>query len=122
MPRPTPPSAHQITAATGTLDQLKHFLRSEPPVADALPLLAPLLNENTGVPILLGDILRAAARTVAQQTDHSLDDEVRQIVHGLREAAQEITDWHILHWDIQRLSRLTFQSADLADHRSTASS
>ncbi|MEV8351883.1 hypothetical protein ACFVTT_24465 [Streptomyces niveus] len=121
MPHPTPPSPHQITEATSTLDQLKHYLRSEPP-ADALPLPAPLLDENTGVPILLSDILRAAARTVAQQTDHSLDDEVRQIVHGRREAAQEITDRHILHGDIQRLSGFTFQSADLADHRSTASS
>ncbi|MEV4997427.1 hypothetical protein [Streptomyces niveus] len=119
---PTPPSPHQITEATSTLDQLKHYLRSEPPAADALPLLALLLDENTGVPILLGDVLRAAARIVSRQAAVPWTDETRDIVSTLREAAQEITDWHILHWDIQRLSGLTFQSADLADHRSTASS
>lgn len=122
MPHPTPPSAHQITEATSTLDQLKHYLRSEPPAADALPLLAPLLDENTGVPILLGDVLRAAARIVSRQAAVPWSDETRDVISTLRETAQEITDWHILHWDIQRLSGLAFQSADLADHRSTASS
>ncbi|MFE6031638.1 hypothetical protein [Streptomyces niveus] len=122
MPHPTPPSAHQITEATNTLDQLKHYLRSEPPAADALPLLAPLHDENTGVPILLGDVLRAAARIVSRQTTVPWSEETRDIVSTLREAAQEITDRHILHGDIQRLSGPTFQSAELADHRSTASS
>ncbi|GGS92757.1 hypothetical protein [Streptomyces chromofuscus] len=30
--------------------------------------------------------------------------ETRQIVDGLREAAPEIADWHVLHWDVQRLN------------------
>ncbi|MFD4118644.1 hypothetical protein ACFWSJ_35050 [Streptomyces niveus] len=122
MPHPTPPNAHQITEATSTLDQLRHYLRSEPPAADALPLLAPLLDENTRVPILLGDVVRATARIVSRQAAVPWTAETRDIVSTLREAGQEITDWHILHWDIQRLSGLTFKSADLADHRSTASS
>lgn len=122
MPHPTPPSVHQIAEATSTLDRLMRYLRSEPPAADALPLLAPLLDENTGVPILLGDLLRAAARIVSRQAAVPWSDETRDVISTLREAAQEIADWHILHWEIQRLSGLAFQSADLADHRSTASS
>ncbi|EST31645.1 hypothetical protein [Streptomyces niveus] len=111
MPHPTPPSAHQITEATSTLDQLKHYLRTEPPLTDTLPLLTPLLDENTGVPILLGDILRAAARVITQQdAHHPMDDDVRQITHELREAAREITEWHALHWDMQRLNS-TFPQA-----------
>ncbi|WP_069629581.1 hypothetical protein [Streptomyces niveus] len=111
MPHPAPPSAHQISQATNTLDQLKHYLRAEPPVPDTLPLLTPLLDENTGVPILLGDILRDAARVVTQRAaNHPMDDDVRQIILGLREAAREITEWHALHWDIQRLNS-TFPQA-----------
>lgn len=111
MPIPTPPTARQIAQATNTLDQLKHYLRAEPPLTDALPLLTPLLHENTAVPILLGDILRAAARVITQQAaNHPMDDETRQIIHELREAAQETTEWHALHWDIQRLNN-TFRHA-----------
>ncbi|MFE9407442.1 hypothetical protein ACFYN0_01360 [Streptomyces sp. NPDC006704] len=107
MPRPSAPTADQITQATTTLAQVKDFLRTDPPAADALPLLAPLLDENTGVPMLLGDILRAAARVISPQATGPQADEIREIIDGLREAAQEITDWHVLHWDIQRLNRHT---------------
>lgn len=113
MPDPTPPNAHRISEAMGTLEQLKHYLRDEPPLTDALPLLTPLLHENTGAPILLGDILRAAARVITQQAaHHPMDDETRQITHELREAAQEITEWHALHWDIQRLNNTFRQATD----------
>ncbi|MEW1723847.1 hypothetical protein [Streptomyces sp. NPDC093109] len=117
MPNPTTTSPHQIAQATNTLEQVKRYLRANPPLADALPLLAPLLDEDTGVPILLGDILREAARLVSQQAGHPADDEVRQIVDGLREAAQEATDWHVLHWDVQRLSGRFPQSAEEASTR-----
>ncbi|MET9556802.1 hypothetical protein [Streptomyces sp. NPDC006645] len=97
--------------ATRILADLVTHLREEPPLPDALPLLAPLLHQDTGVPILLGDILRNAARVVTQQAaNHSMDDDVRQIILGLREAAREITEWHALHWDIQRLNS-TFPQA-----------
>ncbi|AXG80755.1 hypothetical protein [Streptomyces paludis] len=112
MPNPTAPSPYQVARATDTLEQVKRYLRANPPLADALPLLAPLLDEDTGVPLLLGDILREAARLISQQTGHPADDEVRQIIDGLRTAAQEATDWHILHWDVQRLSRHFPQTAE----------
>ncbi|GAA2442272.1 hypothetical protein GCM10010433_49280 [Streptomyces pulveraceus] len=102
MPNPSVPSTDQVAQATATLAQAKDYLRTQPPVSDVLPLLAGLLDEDTGVPILLGDVLRSAARLITQQTSTETD-EIRLIVTGLREAAQEATDWHVLHWDVQRL-------------------
>lgn len=103
MPHPSTPSADDVAQATAALAQVQNYLHTDPPVADVLPLLAVLLDADTGVPILLGDILRNAARVVAQEAKPD-NDEVRLIVDGLREAAQEATDWHVLHWDVQRLT------------------
>ncbi|MEU5898657.1 hypothetical protein [Streptomyces venezuelae] len=111
MPTPSTPSADDIAQATATLAQVQNYLHTDPSVADVLPLLAVLLDQDTGVPILLGDILRSAARLVAQEAKAD-SDEIRLIVAGLREAAQEATDWHVLHWDIQRLRSQFSQAAD----------
>ncbi|HBF85285.1 MAG TPA: hypothetical protein DD420_36775 [Streptomyces sp.] len=110
MPNPSVPSTDQVAQATATLAQAKDYLRTHPPVSDVLPLLAGLLDEDTGVPILLGDVLRSAARLIAQQTSAETD-EIRLIITGLREAAQEATDWHVLHWDVQRLRGYTSEAA-----------
>ncbi|MFD9817497.1 hypothetical protein [Streptomyces violascens] len=104
MPDTSALNTDQVTQATNTLAQIRDYLRTDPPAADMLPLLAPLLDEDTGVPILLGDILRSAARLVSQQTARPATAETLQIIEGLRDAAQEATDWHVLHWDIQRLT------------------
>jgi hypothetical protein len=96
MPNPSLSSAGQVAQATATLAQAKDYLSSHPPVSDALPLLAGLLDEDTGVPVLLGDVLRSAVHLVAQQASAETD-EIHLIVTGLREAAQEATDWHVLH-------------------------
>ncbi|MFJ1551501.1 hypothetical protein [Streptomyces sp. NPDC088246] len=108
MPQHTPdaPVPDQVRQATRTLAELATYLRTYPPVDQAVPLLAPLLHEDSGAPILLGDILRSAARLVSQQAARPMVDETRQIIDGLREAAQEITDWHVLHWAVQRLSAM----------------
>ncbi|CAL2073600.1 conserved protein of unknown function [Streptomyces murinus] len=105
MPNPSTLLPDQVVQATGTLAEVKEYLRAGPPVAETLPLLAPLLDEYTGVPMLLGDILRAAARLVSEQADRPAPDEIRQIIDGLRKAAQESTDWHTLHWDIRDLKK-----------------
>ncbi|MET8683710.1 hypothetical protein ABZV77_05795 [Streptomyces sp. NPDC004732] len=110
MPTPSAPSADDVAQATGTLAQVQNYLHTNPSVSDALPLLADLLDEDTGVPILLGDILRNAARLIAQEAK-TRSDEIHLIVAGLREAAQEATDWHVLHWDVQRLSSYALESA-----------
>lgn len=110
MPTPSAPSADDVAQATATLAQVQNYLHTNPSVADVLPLLAVLLDEDTGVPILLGDILRNTARLVAQEAKAD-SDEIRLIVTGLREAAQEATDWHVLHWDVQRLNGHAFGPA-----------
>ncbi|MFG3154027.1 hypothetical protein ACGF7W_18525 [Streptomyces sp. NPDC048219] len=116
MPTPSTPSADDVAQATATLAQVQNYLHTDPSVADVLPLLAVLLDQDTGVPILLGDTLRSAARLVAQEAKAD-SDEIRLIVAGLREAAQEATDWHVLHWDVQRLQSQFSQAADPPDAR-----
>ncbi|AVH55688.1 MULTISPECIES: hypothetical protein [Streptomyces] len=111
MPHPCVPRDDQVAQATATLALVKDYLRANPPVSDVLPLLASLLDEATGVPILLGDVLRSAARLVAQQATSPETDEIRLVITGLREAAQEATDWHVLHWDVQRLNGHAFEPA-----------
>ncbi|MFB7630520.1 hypothetical protein ACFC0M_06165 [Streptomyces sp. NPDC056149] len=117
MPPTVSPSHDQIVQATDTLTQVKDYLRTEPPVADMLPLLAPLLDEDTGVPTLLGDILRAAARVVATQSPHPYSDEVRWFVDGLREAAWDVTDLHSLHWDVHHLSAQALETPNVPEYR-----
>ncbi|MFE4331419.1 hypothetical protein ACFRQM_18925 [Streptomyces sp. NPDC056831] len=108
MPHHTPDALmpDQVRKTSRTLVELATYLRTYPPVEKAVPLLVPLLDEDSGAPILLGDILRSAARLVSQQAARPMADETRQIIDSLREAAQEITDWHVLHWDVQRLSAM----------------
>jgi len=103
LPTPSAPSADDVAQATATLAQVQNYLHTNPSVSDVLPLLAVLLDEDTGVPILLGDILRNAARLIAQEAKAD-SDEIHLIVTGLREAAQEATALHVLHWDVQRLN------------------
>ncbi|NNN33065.1 hypothetical protein HLK59_22420 [Streptomyces sp. S3(2020)] len=110
MPNPSAPSADDVAQATATLAHVQNYLHTDPSVTDVLPLLAALLDEDTGVPILLGDIIRNAAHLVAQEAKDD-SDEIRLIVGELREAAQEATDWHVLHWDVQRLSGHAFGPA-----------
>ncbi|WP_405928118.1 hypothetical protein OG554_05365 [Streptomyces griseus] len=102
MPHTPAPSTQQVAQVTNTMLQARDYLRTGPPLADALPLLDAFLDEDTGIPMLLGDVLRSAARLVAQQCPAE-PEQTRLITSGLREAAQEATDWHVLHWDVQRL-------------------
>lgn len=110
---PSAPSPLRIRQATDTLAELKNYLRTHPSLAQALPLLSCLLDENEGIPILLGDILSASTHIVNQHFDHPRSDAVRQAVEAFRAAAQEATDWHVLHWDVQRL--VTQSGAHCAD-------
>ncbi|MGW3056515.1 hypothetical protein ACWC98_11320 [Streptomyces goshikiensis] len=102
----TAPTPDQIVQATDTLAHLVDYLRTEPATSDVLPLLAPLLDEDDGVPMLLSDILRAAARAIATHTEPPCSS-VNSMVATLREAATEIMQWHTLHWEVRALVRAT---------------
>ncbi|AJC55079.1 hypothetical protein [Streptomyces sp. 769] len=93
----------RVRLATRTLADLAAYLRTGPSLADTLPLLVSVLHETDGIPVVLGDILRASARIVTEQATLPLSEESRQAVGAFREAAQDVTDWHVLHWDVQRL-------------------
>jgi hypothetical protein len=69
--------------ATNTLTNSKESLRGNPLAAPTLPLPDPLLDTDTGVPVLLGDILRDAAHLASDQTDRPVTDEIRLIIEGL---------------------------------------
>ncbi|MEU4347026.1 hypothetical protein [Streptomyces sp. NPDC023838] len=101
---PDAPTPDQVRQATSTLADLAAYLRTHPPLDDALPLLAPLLDEDDGVPILLGSALRCTEHLIGQQAAFPVPDETRLVMDAFREAAQEVTDWHVLHWDVQRLN------------------
>ncbi|GGU55125.1 hypothetical protein GCM10010211_19760 [Streptomyces albospinus] len=100
---PQAPSGMRIRQAVDTLADLAAYLREHPPLDDVLPLLARLLNEDRGVPIVLGSILRCTEHLLGQQSALPVSDETRLAMEAFREAAQEATDWHVLHWDVQRL-------------------
>ncbi|MGP3684622.1 hypothetical protein ACTVZO_07900 [Streptomyces sp. IBSNAI002] len=104
------PTAEQIEQATDTLAQLVDYLRTEPPTLDILPLLTLLLDEDDGIPMLLSDVLRAAARAVATHTEPYSSD-VNSVITTLREAATEIMQWHTLHWEVRSLARATANPA-----------
>lgn len=104
MPHTTPYSPAQIGQAADALTQLRDYLRTDPPIADTLPLLGAILDQETGVPILLGDVLRNVARLLSEQAGPHPDADLRLTIDGLREAAQEATNQHVLQWDIQRLT------------------
>ncbi|MFF5438874.1 hypothetical protein [Streptomyces achromogenes] len=84
MPAFSAAGASRNAQATSTLASVKEHLRGDPPVAGTLPLPDPPRDTGTGVPVLLGDILRDAARLASDQTDRSATDEIRLIIDGLR--------------------------------------
>ncbi|MFE1199585.1 hypothetical protein ACFW6E_43930 [Streptomyces olivaceoviridis] len=101
MPDLTPDAIH---AATETLSRLTEYLRQEPHPAEALALVEPLLDEYTGLPVQLGDTLRALARTVhIHRPDTPRAHKVDLLVQELRNAAWEQTDQHTLHYVIDGL-------------------
>lgn len=103
MPELTPDT---IRAATETLSRLTDYLRDNPHPGEALTLVEPLLDEYTGMPIQLADILRALARTVQEHPDTPRTADVTTLVTELRDAAWEQSDQHTLHYALDDLRTL----------------
>ncbi|MEU7033590.1 hypothetical protein ABZ958_07905 [Streptomyces sp. NPDC046237] len=103
MPAPT---LDDIRNATETLSRLTEYLHDNPDPAEALTLTEPLLDEYTGVPIQLGDTLRALARALQDHPDRPRNPEVRLLIAELRTAAWEQTDQHALHFVLDDLRTL----------------
>lgn len=100
MPAPT---VDDIRTATETLSRLTEHLRDAPDLDEAITLMEPLLDEYTGLPVQLGDTLRAFARTVLTDLDTPNRTFVHTLVEDLRAAAWEQTDQHTLHYTLDNL-------------------
>lgn len=107
MPAPTPDN---IRTATDTLSRLTDHLRESPDPARALVLLEPLLDEYTGLPVQLADILRALARAVQNHPGTRRTPEAALLITELRTAAWEQSDQHTLHYVLDDLRDL-YQNA-----------
>lgn len=108
MPALTPDT---IRTATETLSHLAEYLRDSPEPAEALALVEPLLDEYTGVPVQLADVLRALARTVQNHPDTPRTIEGDVLVMELRTAAWEQADQHTLHYVLDDLRALRNSSS-----------
>ncbi|WP_367435058.1 hypothetical protein [Streptomyces celluloflavus] len=109
-PAPRAPSATEISKALDVLYYVELYLREPTSVPDARAVLAQVLDEEDGVAMSLGNILRSAARLIEEHALLPWPVEIRDIIARLRATAPEVTDCHDLHWDIHRLGGLPFDS------------
>ncbi|GHH95404.1 hypothetical protein [Streptomyces capillispiralis] len=103
MPALTPDT---IRAATDTLCRLTEYLRENPDPKEALALVEPLLDEYTGLPIQLGDTLRALARAVQSHPNTPHSEKISDLVTELRAAAWVQTDQYMLHYVLDELRKV----------------
>ncbi|MEV7242825.1 hypothetical protein AB0N92_16460 [Streptomyces sp. NPDC093248] len=103
MPALTPDT---IRTLTETLADLTDYLRENPDPAEAIALVEPLLDEYTGLPVQLADMLRALARAVQEHPDTPRTAQVDLLITELRTAAWEQTDQHTLHYVVDDLRQL----------------
>ncbi|CAL9583192.1 hypothetical protein SUDANB106_05088 [Streptomyces sp. enrichment culture] len=107
MPDRTPaPSLDDIQCATDTLSQLTAYLWDAPARDEALALVEPLLDEYTGIPVRLGDALRALARAVLDHPGTPRAPDLHTLVAELRTAAWEQTNQYDLHCTLDQLRAL----------------
>ncbi|MBN3933024.1 hypothetical protein IQ279_26045 [Streptomyces verrucosisporus] len=100
------PTPDDLRIVTETLSRLTEYLRDAPEPGEALTLVEPLLDEYTGIPVQLGDALRALARTVLDHPGTPRTPDLHTLVAELRTAAWEQTDQHDLHYTLDDLHLL----------------
>ncbi|MFD5478596.1 hypothetical protein [Streptomyces hawaiiensis] len=103
MPALTPDT---IRTLTETLADLTDYLRENPDPAQALALAEPLLDEYTGLPVQLADVLRALARALQEHPDTPRTPQGDLLITELRSAAWELADQHTLHYVLDDLRDL----------------
>lgn len=111
------PTPDDIRDAAETLSQLTAYLRGNPNLHTALALMEPLLDEYTGLPIQLGDVLRAFARAVTNSPAPRSAD-FHALIADLRTAAWEQTEQHTLHYALDEVRALLHQEPTTAQDRS----
>ncbi|MGW2650804.1 hypothetical protein ACWC2T_39470 [Streptomyces sp. NPDC001393] len=111
MPALTPDT---IRTATETLCDLTEYLREGADLDEALALVEPLLDEYTGIPVQLGDTLRALARAVQNHPSSPHTAEAALLIAELRSAAWEQSDQHTLHYVLDDLRNLSAKTPTTA--------
>ncbi|MEV5979668.1 hypothetical protein [Streptomyces sp. NPDC052114] len=102
------PSAEEISEALQVLDEVDEYLRRPSSVCEARTVLAQVLDEESGVPMALGNILRSTASLIEGHALPPWPAELRHTIARMRAAAPEVTDCHDLHQDIRRLGSHEF--------------
>ncbi|MEV5878079.1 hypothetical protein AB0L75_28400 [Streptomyces sp. NPDC052101] len=99
---PTAPTADEVRQAARTVADLAAYLRTYPPLDTALPLLKPLVDEDTGVPVKLGDALIALYRIAANEP--GLPGTTKYpLLYDVRDDALQLYDLHHLHYSLAEL-------------------
>ncbi|WP_229859871.1 hypothetical protein [Streptomyces poonensis] len=99
-------TANDVRTATDILSRLTEYLRDTPDPGQVLTLMEPLLDEYTGLPIQLGDTLRAFARAVLDHPDTPHSAALHTLIAELRTAAWQQTDQYDLHYTLDELKAL----------------
>ncbi|MEU3499934.1 hypothetical protein AB0M94_21460 [Streptomyces xanthochromogenes] len=102
------PSATEISEALHVLDEVDDYLRQPSSLGEARRVLAQVLDEEGGVPMALGNILRSTAGLIEGYALGPWPVEIRHIIARMRAAAPEVTDCHALHQDVRRLGSHEF--------------
>ncbi|MEU4347025.1 hypothetical protein [Streptomyces sp. NPDC023838] len=102
------PSADEISEALHVLHEVDEYLREPSSFCDARTVLAQVLDEDSGVPMALGNILRSTASLIEGYALLPRPVEIRHIIARMRAAAPEVTDCHDLHRDIRHLGSHEF--------------
>ncbi|NUS83885.1 MAG: hypothetical protein HOY75_14350 [Streptomyces sp.] len=92
-----------IRTATKPPPDLTDYLRQPPDPVEALALVEPLVDEYTGLPVQLGDALRALARARQEHQDVPRTAQVDCLITELRTAVWKQTDQHALHYVLDDL-------------------
>ncbi|MET9958142.1 hypothetical protein ABZ128_03490 [Streptomyces sp. NPDC006326] len=96
-------TAEDIRASAHTLDRLTAHLRTGPHLDEALPLIAALVDADTGTAVRLGDALRGIARYLAQETTVPRTDTVEATLGEYIEAASILQDLRLLDLTLEPL-------------------
>ncbi|MEV5878077.1 hypothetical protein AB0L75_28390 [Streptomyces sp. NPDC052101] len=99
------PSPDKVAGALDVLGEVHWQTDSTVYVPDLLPVLATILDEESGMPAILGSLLPNTAGLIEGQVLPSWPVEIRHIIAQLRTAAPEVTDCHDLHQAVDRLAQ-----------------
>nr|WSW42379.1 hypothetical protein OG296_04090 [Streptomyces sp. NBC_01001]WSW63179.1 hypothetical protein OG513_33995 [Streptomyces sp. NBC_00998] len=104
-------TAEDIRASAQTLHRLAAHLRTGPSLADALLLIAALVDADTGTTARLGEALRGIAHYLAQETTVPRTETVEATLGEYIEAASVLQDLRLLDLTLEPLRTASVRRA-----------